>query len=505
MPNWVIADSSYLPTPRDTMKRNFRGLNVFSSTELRGITGQTKKGELVTGYMQTPYFCLTPEERISIMKSAAYVQAVISIRMNRISSLKWAIKHKSEKLDQYYESIKALKQIYDEYDNPGNMKEILTRIKIRNIIQQKFPDIKDDLSNFSQALFRFKKKTNTNIIKQKEIIKKWVENPNKEDTYIDYTKKWVESYLLHGAAVQYKEWNNNKLENIYILPGGTTYPLRSQAVGGFVAYTQIIMGCVPKIYFKDEINFKNYLPSAARSYGYVPLDALVNKTAEQLLFDQFAAERADGTKEPEKLIVYGDTTSPYGDLTGEISLPVDSAEQKRVEEKVNTARKGAVIVITGIGHPVVTDISKADTFAAQSERQDKLLRDTALVFNMTNMEINLAGGQFTSGKETSESQKEIEEGKGTKPILNVYQRMWTDNLLYRCGPDWELEYEDALTDLEQVQLDTAKEYSGTYTKNEIREQRGDDPIIEQGNDTLTRQTTGIPGSNEFNPINMRSV
>jgi len=505
MPQWVIADSSYLPTPHDTMRTNLRGLNVFSSTELRGITGQSKQGEMVTGYIQTPYFCLTPEERISIMKRAAYVQAVIGIRMNRISNLKWAIVHKKEELDRYYDSIKALKQIYDEYDDPQDMKQMVTRFKIKKIVQSKFPDVKDDLSNFRQALYRFKKRTTVNIAKHKADIEKWVRCPNNEDTYVDFTKKWVESFMLHGAVAQYKEWNNSRLENVYVLPGGTVYPLRSQAVGGFTAYTQIILGCIPKIYFKDEIYFKNYLPSAAQSYGYVPLDCLINKTAEQLLFDQFAAERADGTKEPEKLVVMGDTTSPFGDLTGEVNFPLNSAEHKRIEEKLNIARKGAVIMLTGVGTPVVADISKADTFAAQSERQDKLLRDTALVFNMTNMEINLAGGQFTSGKETSESQKEIEEGKGTKPIIGVYQVMWTDNIKYRYGSEWEYKNDDGLTDMEQIKLDALKEQSGTYTKNEIREDRGDDPIIEEGNDTLSRQAPGQPGESPVNPLNMRNV
>jgi len=504
---WEVADSSYSPLPQhDTRQKNYRGLNVFSSTELRAITGQTKKGDMVTGYIQTPYFCLTPEERIGIMQTATYVQAVISIRMNRISSLKWAIIHKSEKLDQYYDSIKNLKQIFTEYDNPQDMKQILTRMRIRNVVQKKFPDIKDDLSNFDQAIFRQKKATSVGISKHKDIIRKWVEKPNREDTFADFTKKWIESYLLHGAAAEYREWNGQIIDNLYVLPGGTTYPLRSQKVGGFVAYAQMLMGNIPKIYFKDEIYFKNYLPSAARSYGYVPLDALINKTAEQLLFDQFAAERADGTKEPEKLIVFGSPT-PFADLTGELDLPMDTDEQRRIEEKLNIMRQGAIATLSGVGHPLVMDISKADTFGAQSIRQDKLLRDTALIYNLTNMEINLAGGEFTSGRETSESQKEIEEGKGTKPIIGTYQTMWTDNINYRYGSDWEFEYDDALSELEQVELDTAKNQSGTYTKNEIREDRGDDPIIAEGNDSLPSDGAQQqqPGGSPFSPVNVRNV
>lgn len=506
MYRWEIADTSYKPLPReDTQDRNYRGLNVFSSTELRAITGQTKSGKMATGYIQSPYFSLTPEERIGIMKSSAYIQAVISIRMNRISSLKWTVTHKMDSLDRYYESIKNLKQIYDEFDDPQDMRQLITRARIKGVVQQKFPDVKDDLSNFNQALFRYKKSVTMKTTGEASYIEKWVKKPNQEDSFIDYTKKWIESYLLHGAAAQYKEWCGHRLDKVYILPGGTTYPLRSQKVGGFVAYAQMLIGNIPKIYFQDEIYFKNYLPSAARSYGYVPLDALINKVAEQLLFDQFAAERADGTKEPEKLIIFGDTRSLLGDLTQEINLPQNVDEQKRIEEKLNILRKGAIATLSGVGTPAVLDISKADTFQAQSERQDKLLRDIALIYNMTNMEINLAGGEFTSGKETSETQGEIEEGKGTKPIINVYQEMWTDNIKYRFGPDWEFQYDDGLNDLEQVELDTKKMQSGTYTPNEVRVARGDDPDMGDGSDSLPNSAQQQTGENQFAPVNMRMV
>ena len=114
-------------------------------------------------------------------------------------------------------------------------------------------------------------------------------------------------------------------------------------------------------------------------------------------------------------------------------------------------------------------------------------------------------GKITIKGNTSESQKEIEEGKGTKPIIGVYQVMWTDNIKYRYGPEWEYRNEDGLTDMEQIKLDALKEQSGTYTKNEIREERGDDPIIEEGNDTLSRQAPGQPGESPVNPLNMRNV
>ena len=506
MPKYTIADSSTFNLPDDRNK-NYRGLNVFTLSELRGITGVTEGGEFMQGHIQSPVFTLSPEERIGVMQSSAYVQAVIGSRMNRISSLEWDIIHKKELEDNMYSGFKDLMQTYNEFDDLTSLKHLLLRQKIRLVMQQHLPDLRDDLKNFDAVMLRQKKRNDRKVVYRKDEIVDWLNEPNQEDDFADFVKKWVESLMLHGASTIYKDYIDNlKLDDFFVLPGGTMFPLRSVEVGGYTAYAQIVTGYFPKIYFQDEVTFTNYLPSAARSYGYVPLDALINKVSEQLLFDQFAAERADGTKEPEKLIIFGDQRTPFGDLTGDLNIPMDTDEQKRIEEKINTIRKGAIATLSGVGHPVVEDISKADTFAAQSERQDKLLRDIALVFNMTNMEINLAGGEFTSGKETSETQGEIEEGKGTRPIIQKIESIISKKILpFRFGTDYIFQYKKSISELEQIELDAKKKQSGTYTNNEIRSQRGDDPIFAEGNDSLEQQSQQSPNGSPFNPINTKAI
>lgn len=505
MAKYYLADTT-LPDSLNRNLRNARGINVFTTSELRGIQGTTKSGKLIHGEMQYYLFGLSPIERINIMQSSAYVQAVISSRMNRISSLEWDMVPKHEMEDQNVANLKNIKQIFLEMDNPTDLNHLMTRLRIYKTLKKELPELKQDLTNFDTSLIRYKKRIDQAESQSKQEIVDWISEPNQEDEFEDWVKKFVESYLLHGAGAVYKDYIGNQLDDFYVLPGGTVYPLRGVAVGTPTAYVQIIQEDFPKIYFKDEMTFANYIPSAARSHGYVPLDSLVFKVSEQLLFDQFAAERADGTKEPEKLIVFGDNKSLFNpDLTGEVSLPMDKSEQRRIEEKLNTIRKGAIATISGIGTPVVEDISKADTFAAQSERQDKLLRDVALVFNMTNMEVNLAGGQFTSGKETSETQGEIEEGKGTRPIIQKIMTILNKDILpYRFGSYFQFKYKKAMTELEQVELDTRKNQSGTYTPNEVRVQRGDDPIVGEGNDKLPTAQQQPDGS-QSNPLNMRAM
>lgn len=506
MYRYQIADSNIFDFPYDQNK-NPRGLNVWTLSELQKITGQAKSGEMIQGTIQYPLFSLEPWERSAIMQSTTFIQAVVTSRMNRISSLEWTVKTEKEMQDEIEERLKTLKQLFDEYNDMNDMNQAVFRYKIFLNMRQHLPAIKKDLSNFNTAMLRFKKRTDRQNSRETERISEWLSEPNMEDDFSDFIKKYVESLMIHGASAIYKEANDQGLvENFYVLPGGSVYPLRGVTVGSYIAYAQMLMAHWPRIYFQNELIFVNYVPSASRSYGYVPLDALINKVAEQLLFDQFAAVRADGTKEPEKLIAFGDKTNLFGDLTGDIELPMDKAKQKRIEEKVNTLRKGAVVTISGAGTPQVVDISKADTFSAQSDRQDKLLRDIALLFNMTNMEVNLAGGQFTSGKETSESQKEIEEGKGTRPIIKKIENIINKHILmYRYGPGYVFQYQKGRTEEEQVDLDTKRKQSGTWTNNEIRIDRGDDPISGEENEKLPEGAQAQPDGTQAAPFNMRNV
>lgn len=507
MYRYTLADSS-LFNPINEKNKNPRGLNVWTLTELRRITGQAKSGDYIQGSVQYPLFTLDPYERELIMQSTCYIQSVVTSRMNRISSLDWTVIKEKEILDETIDNLNNLKSLFDEYDNLQDMNHIILRNRIYLEVKHKLFAIRRDMSNFQSCLMRYKKKVNRVNGKSAQQIIDWLDQPNLEDDFDDFIKKYIESLMIHGSVAIYKEWISNQIDNFYILPGGSVLPLRSETVGSYIGYAQIIENHMPKIYFQNELSFINYVPSATRSYGYVPLDALINKITEQLLFDQFAAERADGTKEPEKLVVMGDNKSLFGDLTGDMSLPLDKAEQKRIEEKINTLRKGAIILLSGVGTPVVADISKADTFSAQSDRQDKLLRDIALLFNMTNMEVNLAGGQFTSGKETSESQAEIEEGKGTRPIIKKIEKVINKQLIpYRFGLGYKFQYQKGRTEEQQAQLDTLRWNSGTWTKNQIIEDRGDDPAPGEENDKLpqTGQTQSLPDGTTVNPFNMRNI
>ncbi len=460
---------------------NRRGLNVYSMSELMGVSGTLKDGKRLTGTVEQPFFGLSPRQRLEIFKLNSDVFGIVTSRMNRIAGLEWTINKESQVEDRIEAELRSYKQLHSEYDEP-DIKSMVVRARAKTEIQKILPDVKDDLGNFENALLRWSRNNKIQAEDKSKSIQDWLLEPNIHDNFDDFIKKYVFDLMVHGSGSIFKEKaDDNRLDNFYILPGGTVLSLKSPYVGGGSAFVQIIPGIQPRIYYQDEISFASYIPSSASSYGMIPLEALVNKIAESLMFDRLAAERSDGTKPPEKVVIFGDK-SPFGDLgqQDQFELPIDSNEQKRIETVLNEPRMNAIRTLTGTGTPLVLDLSKADTFQNQMNRQDKIRESIALVYNMSNMEINLTGSQDTSGRATSETQERIEKQKGIGPVVKlITERLNKDIIPIRYGSGYSFEFASGFSDAEQLQMDRDKVLSGSYSVNDVRIARGDPPFPEE--------------------------
>lgn len=276
-----------------------------------------------------------------------------------------------------------------------------------------------------------------------------------------------------------------------------------------VAYIQQIPAVESKVYFGDEITYGQYSPSSAMAYGIIPLESLVNKLSELLFFDQLAAQRADGTVPPEKIAIFGETP-PFGNLTDmpdDFKMPLDSAEQARIEQILTEPRKGAIRVLSGMGQPAIMDLSRADTFGEQSERQRMIREEIALVFNMSNNEINLTGSEDTSGRSTSESQERIEREKGIYPIVKILEcKLNTDIVHLRFDTDlYAVEYKTGLSDQEELKFDAEKIQSGLYAVNEVRMARDEEPFPDASFDLPQKGGQSAPTGSEMDPLHMRQL
>jgi phage portal protein BeeE len=446
--------------------RDRRGLNVYNYSSLVSQAARDKHGNIHSADYLLPYFSLTISERIDMMRACGPIFGVVTGRMNRISSLEWKVTVQKKEQDRLETLIKTARDIFNEGLEEGTPQGIGGALQAYQFISQYIKDIRLDLSNFDKAFLRWARSVKNQQEDRCSEIEDWLRNPNQEDTLEDFLKKLVFDVHVHGIAVAYKKRVQGKIETLHILPGGSCYPIHGKHVGDAVGIVQIIDGAEAQLYFSDEAYALHYAPYSGDPYGVVPLEALTNNVAEILLFQERAASMADGTKPPEKLIAFGDRT-PW--MEGQLEMPMNPDERKRIETMINEARKEAVRVITGHGTPQVVDVSRADTFQYQSERQRMVREEVGLVFGASNIELNLSGSDSTSGRNTSESQERSEMYKGVLPHVQMIENFFNFQVLpYRYGHQYEFKFNEMLSEAEQLKFWTEKLKSGLFSVNEIR-------------------------------------
>lgn len=487
-----------------------RGINVYSFAELFGVLARKKDGGKETAVHQLPLFSLSLDERIEVFKRCSPVFGVVTSRMNRISGLNYTVVPDKKNEDKIADYLKNCCAVYREYEGREEFKYMIARAALRKEIMSELPDVLPDLSNFGAALLRWKRRLQAMKADHAQEIEDWLAQPNINDSWADYAKKWVFDLMVHGSSATYKEIIDDKIENFYTLPGGTVLPVRSQYVGGVGAYVQIIPAMEPQLFFQDELSYTTYVPISSQSYGAIPIEALVNKVAESLLFDKLMAEQADGTRPPDKVVVFGDTT-PFGGTLGEFkddfTLPMGKAEQRRLEVKLNESKKGAIATLSGVGHPLVLDMTRENTMGVQMERQKMIREEVALVFNMSNMEVNLSGSEDTSGRATSESQERIELGKGIAPIVALLEEKINHDILpFRFGSGYKIELQPTHDEKAEIEKYRAMKQSGLWATNEIRtDYMNEAPFPGEEFDKPEGAQPVQPGMDAQNPMNVQMV
>jgi hypothetical protein len=383
------------------------------------------------------------------------------------------------------------------------LRHLTVRAKIYQELKKELISLLPDLSNFNSALLRWKKSIkNTDTIKGEQ-IKEWLIEPNQGVTWESYVKKWIYDLMIHGAASTYKQSFDGLLENFDTLLGGSVYRLKNPYFSGMEGYIQAVYGYEPQIFYSDEISYSEYLPTSIQNQPMIPLEALINKIAESLFFDDYMASRADGTRPPEKAVVVTNNNNPFGSFDDDNNdVPLPPEEQKRIEDKFNEPIKEGVVVFSG-NQATVLDLSKSDTMGVQNERQKDIREEVALVFNMSNMEVNLTGSDGTSGRSTSDAQSEIEQGKGTSPIVKQLENSVTRDLITsRYGYGYKIEVEKQKNDREEKELDRIMLETGEMTKNDIREKYNKSTFGEEYDKPESAQGMG---EGEINPMFTKQV
>jgi hypothetical protein len=488
--------------------KNPRGMQIVHFSQFYPVSGKDKNGNIVTGNVEYPFYHISPDERIEIFRLCSTVFSLVSGRMNRVSAMDWDVVSEHQIEDEIAYNLKSLYEHYRELKRDPNIAIVIARSRILAKLKTELPELLNDGSNFEACLLRWKRRIQFNSKSKCEEVEHWLEQPNIHMNFEEFRKAYVLDALVHGNVAVFKQNNTQTklLENFYMLAGGTVNPLRTRYVGGFEAYVQQVNGIEPQIYFSDECSFHAYVPSSVRSYGFVPLESLINKVSEAMFFDRLMSDQADGTKPPEKVVVFGDKSSldPVDTMMGQ--LPMNPEEQKRIETIMNEVKKTAIRTLSGVGQPMVLDLSKENTMAVQMQRQDQLDRHIAMVFNASNNEINQTGSDGTSGRATSETNADIDQGKGIMPNVVMFESFINKDILpFRFGSGFKFKFKHEKDQMAEMTKLQAMMQSGLYSVNEIRVKELNESPFEGDQFDLPTNSQPAQVGTAQSPVFMKSV
>ena len=499
----------------DTYRNQKRGLQVYNMSQIAGMTGRDKEGRMLQFGTEQPMFYLTVDQRNQIFKLSSILLGIVSSRMNRISGIDFEIVPKRKVEEKIAEELKDKKMRYLELKTSLELSHLVIKNQMVKDISEVLPDVLPDLSNFDGALLRWKRSLKRNQANTSDEIKEWLMEPIPGMSWQDYIKKVVYNLHVHGCEASYKksiDWNSanaktgrfERLEFFDSLPGGSVFKLKTPYFSTEMAYAQVVPSFEPQMFRREEVMYMEYLPTSVQSQSLIPVEALINMISETMLFDGYMAERADGTSEPEKLVIIAQH-SPFSNMDNPLPVPLNPAEQKRVETRLNEPRKGKIMTFSGNNVEVV-DLSidsKADTYNA---RKKDIREEAAMVFNMSNIELNLTGSDDTSGRSTSESQMDMDHSKGVFPhLLNIQRNVTRDLLPYRYGFGWVFEFTESKNEKEEQELNKLKLDNGVYTVNELREKEGQTTFPDEKYNLPKDAPPAEPGADGQNPMFTKSV
>lgn len=452
-----------------------RGYRSYASFRDIGVTGYDQQGEAHNVRIEQMWGELDPLTKLQIYQKCPPVFAVVSGRANRISSLEFSIMPFKKIEDQIAYELKCKRDHFNDID-ATNFYAFGQRAKLFAEMSKMLPHLRPDLSNFDRELYQWSKRIKGEVADKCNEIKDFFMQPSRGVQWSEFIKQCTVDLLVHGRLAIYKQQLKgvlgSRLGGIIPLPGGSVYPVKGEYVGEFLGYVQMVDGFKePQLFHTDEVCFMQYLPNSGVANGLSPIDSLLNLVSENLLFSEMMARYADGSKPPEKAVVFGEPANGFGfGDTGGYTDPIDKGEQRRIENKLNRIKREAgVAILTGIGTPMVLDLTRADTLASQMQRQEQIDRSVAMVYNSSNMEINQTGGDGTSGRSTSETQERAENQKAIRSTIVIFEEKFTHEIIPQAfGYGYYMQFSSPRSDEEKVNLAKLKKDSGLFSTNEIR-------------------------------------
>jgi len=330
---------------------------------------------------------------------------------------------------------------------------------------------------------------NPNIAKVTDLLK----FPDGVHSFDIWIRMWLEQLLVFDAPCIYPVRSvTGELISLRLISGATITPLLDQF--GFIpqppdpAYQQIILGiptsniaasAAEKKYTVDQLIYSPRNPRVDSRWGFSPVEQIITTLSIGANRQRFLLDFYVSGNVPEGLLPMPETWT---------------AQQIKDFQKWfdamlagNLGKRRRMIMIPDAKREVTMTKQEALTDVTD----DYLIRVVAYAFSISPQNLIKQVNRGTA-KESSD----VAQIEGLEPYLKHIENTMNGQVIERQLriDDVEFAFQDEreMDPLKQAQTDQIYLQTGTYTRNEIREARGDDPRPEKAANELTVITaTGV--------------
>lgn len=338
---------------------------------------------------------------------------------------------------------------------------------------------------------------NPNIAK----ITQFLEKPDGVHAFPLWLRMWLEEMLALDAATIYPVRNLlNEPFRLRVIAGDTITPLVDQygCVPGppAPAYQQIILGLPtanlaagqekPQQFTADQLIYSPRNPRANSRYGFGPVEQII--TTLQIAANWQYSVKAHFT---EGNVPEGIMPMPEDWTVGQIK---EFTNWLNSMLRGNIAEKSRIIPVPSSKQPVQFAKEKS---LVDPTINEYLVRVVAFAFSVSPQNLLKQVNRGTA-KESSD----VAQMEGLEPTLKHVETVMTQDVIrgFFGVDDCEFAYSDEreMDPLKQAQVDQIYVNTGTYTRNEIREDRGDDPLPQpEANEPMITTATGATPLDAF--------
>ena len=311
-------------------------------------------------------------------------------------------------------------------------------------------------------------------------------SPDKKNSWRDWLRLLLEEVFVTDALTIYRrQTRGGKLYSLELIDGSTIFPLLDE--GGRVpdapmpAYQQILKGVPKADYSTDELIYAPYTKRVYKVYGYPIVEQVIN--AAQTEIERMKSQLAFFTagSYPDKYVVMPDGMSPEKVLQWE----------RRINDMLAgdfNARRKMPFMVHG------TEIKELKSPALKDDFDEWLARKICYAFSLPVTAFIKSNNRATA---TAEKERALEEGLAP---LQQFVKLIIDRIVQENFGFKDLEFawsvESDIDPQVQAEIDASDIKSGIRSINEIRAERGLDPVP-GGDEPMALSASGwvpLPGS-----------